>query len=122
MGKPLDEWNVGDYGAHYVDVIHRQPNGLGQHVSEHFGQSHEVLNAASKLFGTAAINTAVDRAFRERRQNEGAGVDAAKVAAVLVEACDVCDTENEFLEYCNARTTPAEWALVLRLVDLLKRK
>lgn len=58
--KALHEWTIEDYAQHYVSTINNQPNGWGQHVSDIFGQSHNIMWAASKLFGHEATHAAIE--------------------------------------------------------------
>ena len=62
--KALHEWSVEDYAQHYVSTINSQPNGCGQHVSDIFGQSHNIMWAASKLFGHEATHAAIENLLK----------------------------------------------------------
>ena len=58
-------WSAQDYAKHYVETIHSQPNGWGQHVSPIFGQSHTILYAMSQRFDPLDVANAVVSALRE---------------------------------------------------------
>ena len=60
-------WSAQDYAKHYVETIYSQPNGLGQHVSPIFGQSHRILHTMSQRFDPLDAANAVDSALREYR-------------------------------------------------------
>lgn len=51
MTKPISEWAVSDFAKHYCEVMQAPPNGWGQHVSDHFGQSHDIAIAAHRATG-----------------------------------------------------------------------
>ncbi len=67
MTKPTTCWMLDDYAQHYVAVLHRPSNAWGQHLSEFFGQSHNVLQRMRELFGDTAAQAAVSQQLNQWR-------------------------------------------------------
>ena len=62
------EENADKMARHYAEIIHSRPNGWGQHISPIYGQSHNILNRMSTLFGTEAMSRAIDKAMAEHKE------------------------------------------------------
>ena len=57
-----------DYDAKaYVDLLNSPPNGWGQHVHPHYGQSHHMLRKCYERHGQPAFTAALDAEFKRRR-------------------------------------------------------
>lgn len=74
--KPIKQWTLDDYARHYADILVMPPNGWGQHVSPHFGQSHQIMIAASKLFGVRRVEAAFKAAVAEKEAETNGNVGA----------------------------------------------
>lgn len=67
----ISEWKLEDYAKHYVETLASPPNGLGQHVSMHFGRSDNMLYRMQKEFGEVPTLAAIMAAFRARYPTSG---------------------------------------------------
>jgi len=64
------EEDVNKMARHYAEIIHGRPNGWNQHISPIYGQSHNILNRMSTLFGTETMTRAVDKAMAEYKETD----------------------------------------------------
>jgi hypothetical protein len=58
--KPMED-NVDTMAKHYVDTINGQPNAWGQYVSPIYGQSHDIINRMTWLFGSHVTQLAITK-------------------------------------------------------------
>lgn len=63
----MKNWTLDDFAKHYAETMARPANASGQHLSDIFGQSHFIMIAASKIFGSDAVQDA----FTDAIKNEG---------------------------------------------------
>lgn len=63
----MKDWTLDDYAKHYAETMAMPANAWGQHLSDIFGQSHFIMIAASKIFGSDAVQ----EAFASEIKNEG---------------------------------------------------
>lgn len=70
--KFYHDWSVDQFAKHYADTLAKPANGLGQHVSDLFGQSHEIMRAATDCYPEKTVNAAFTKAMRvgERQKSQ----------------------------------------------------
>lgn len=61
----MKNWNLDDYARHYAETLAKPANAWGQHVSDLFGQSHQIMNAASNIYPSEHVQRAFKKAVRE---------------------------------------------------------
>jgi hypothetical protein len=57
--------NVDTMAKHYVDTINGQPNAWGQYISILYGESHNIINRMTWLFGSHVTQMAITKASRK---------------------------------------------------------
>ena len=63
--RDFSNWTVDQFARHYAETLHRPANGLGQHLSPLFGQSHHIMTAARKCYDAESVEHAFAKAVRE---------------------------------------------------------
>jgi hypothetical protein len=55
------EDNVDTMAKHYVDTVNGQPNAWGAYVSPLYGESHNIMNRMTWLFGSHVTQLAINK-------------------------------------------------------------
>lgn len=61
----MTNWTLDEYARHYAETMAKPANASGQHLSDIFGQSHYIVIAASKIFGSDATQDAFAKAMQK---------------------------------------------------------
>lgn len=64
------DWTLEQFAQHYAETINSPANAWGQHVSDLFGQSHHIMNAASKLYPSEEVQKAFAYAVQAYALND----------------------------------------------------
>ena len=66
----MKNWKLDDFAKHYAETMARPSNAWGQHLSDIFGQSHYIMIAASKIFGSDETQDAFAKAIRKTGETQ----------------------------------------------------
>jgi hypothetical protein len=66
----MTDWTLDDFAKHYAETMAKPANAWGQHLSDIFGQSHYIMIAAAKLFGSDATQDAFAKAIRKTGETQ----------------------------------------------------
>ena len=66
----MKDWTLDQFAEHYAETLAKPANAWGQHISDRFGQSHYIMIAATKLFGSDAVQEVFAKAIQKKGANK----------------------------------------------------
>jgi len=66
----MKNWTLEQFAEHYVETLAKPANAWGQHLSDIFGQSHDIMIAATKVFGRDAVQEVFAKAIQKKGESQ----------------------------------------------------